>query len=212
MSILKVICPRQKKSALTTVRKRRIFSTNLHSMQFLAQGTVPFKLTEVLHFTILDIAVIQKQIRRSTHNAPSVDFNWLECLCHFSHFQPGRQVYAVLSSMCQEGEKVCVILIKDWTLVRAVFYDKDGRNAVYSRVSTAHLRTVTNSYFLVYIQVRDRDAVPFLDALASCDIMRFGVEHKLRIGQVRSILATQWGLASRNVLSLAFAVCGCKLA
>mmetsp|Transcript_29313 Transcript_29313/g.77001 ORF Transcript_29313/g.77001 Transcript_29313/m.77001 type:complete len:1413 (+) Transcript_29313:40-4278(+) len=32
-------------------------------------------------------------------------------------------------------------------------------------------------------KVRDRDAVPFLDALASCDIARFGTEHKLRSGQ-----------------------------
>ena len=34
------------------------------------------------------------------------------------------------------------------------------------------------------VQVRDRDAVPFLDSLASCDIARLGQEHRLRSGQV----------------------------
>ena len=34
------------------------------------------------------------------------------------------------------------------------------------------------------VQVRDRDAVPFLDSLASCDIACLGQEHRLRSGQV----------------------------
>ncbi len=35
-------------------------------------------------------------------------------------------------------------------------------------------------------QVRDRDAVPFLDALSSsCDIIRFGQKHNLKSGQAR---------------------------